>query len=97
MTREGLIKHWDVICAFKEGKTVQFRDDLECDWVNTGKPHFHANVEYRIKPEPREWWVNVYPKDCKFSVPKLHGSYEAARAKRTAEAVNTIRVREVIE
>lgn len=53
MTRDQLIKHWDVIQAFKEGKEIQFRKIGEKLWQDsTGVANFdfYLNYEYREKP-----------------------------------------------
>ena len=53
----------DVIHAYAEGKPIQYR------LVNGGKKHewcdcthfeHWSNVEWRIKPEKKTYWVNVY-------------------------------------
>ena len=52
MTREQLIKHWDVIQAFKEGKEIQCRKIGSEQWNNEhGGFEFRLNYEYREKPE----------------------------------------------
>ena len=51
MTREALIKHWDVIQAFKEGKQIQYNDSVPQIWQDTTDPQFKLAVEYRVKPE----------------------------------------------
>ena len=54
MTREELIKHWDVIQAFKEGKIIEYRRFGTEFWKsdNYQNYEFRENYEYRIKPEP---------------------------------------------
>ena len=54
MTREQLIKHWDVIKAFKEGKEIQYKDILTKEFEDIDEPYFKLNVEYRIKPTPQK-------------------------------------------
>lgn len=51
MTREALIKHWNVIQAFKEGKQIQYNDSVPPTWQDTTDPQFKLAVEYRVKPE----------------------------------------------
>lgn len=49
-------KHYDVIVAFAEGKTIQWRGQRGWeDWDGLGNqaPTFHADAKYRIKPEPK--------------------------------------------
>ena len=55
MTREQLVKHWDVIQAFKEGKEIQYRKIGTSLWESDNdEPNFgfYDDYEYRVKPEP---------------------------------------------
>jgi len=64
MTREQLLKHWHVIEAFRNGKQVQYRlPSVPSGWAwsDSTNPDFSLGVDYRIKPEPKKMWVNVYP------------------------------------
>ena len=51
MTRETLIKHWDVIQAFKEGKKIEYFSNFDGKWVNVKNPSFDIECSYRVKPE----------------------------------------------
>ena len=52
MTREQLIKHWDVIKAFKEGKEIQCRPIGSEIWLDKDNEfEFSLHFEYREKPE----------------------------------------------
>ena len=51
MKREALIKHWDVIQAFKEGKTIQYYDTVDKCWYIAYEPSFRLDMILRIKPE----------------------------------------------
>ena len=60
MTREQAKKNLEIIKAFAEGKTVQFRNKEFPQWTDFDDPQFDSTCgEYRIKPEPRTWWVAV--------------------------------------
>lgn len=61
MTQAGLRKHWDCVVALRNSKTIQRHDVVDGKWIDDPEPCFFENVTYRIKPAPREWWVNVYP------------------------------------
>lgn len=56
MTKETAPQYLPLVQALAEGKTIQKRkfdkweDDLFPDWTE-------AAEDYRIKPEPREYWV----------------------------------------
>lgn len=63
MTRDQLLKHWTVIEAFRNGKQIQVSSNtLPENWTDTENPNFH-HLKYRIKPEKKEIWVNMYPQD----------------------------------
>lgn len=56
--------------AAKEGKVIECRERgvPEPFWTETScrdswgiRAFAFDDYEYRIKPEPRRWWVNVYP------------------------------------
>ena len=48
--REMLTKHWEIIKAFKEGKTIQYFNELG-EWRDDENPSFGCNYNFRIKPE----------------------------------------------
>ena len=52
MTREDLIKHWDVIEAFKNGESVEVYDFALKDWTTLDYPNFYRHHVYRVKPKP---------------------------------------------
>lgn len=56
MTREQLKAMLPVMQAWCEGKQVQLRTKTSA-WQVTEDPNWTPHVEYRIKPEPREWWL----------------------------------------
>jgi hypothetical protein len=63
MNRERAKELLPIIQAFAEGKIVQARQ-IGGEWLNIYDPYFgypaNDKIEYRIKPEPLECWVNVY-------------------------------------
>ena len=46
------------IIAFVNGKTIQ--RNVMGRWEDDESPEFRLRESYRIKPEPRERWLNVY-------------------------------------
>jgi hypothetical protein len=52
MTREQLVKHWDVIEAYKNGKEVQYSPEDITEWIDHEEPSFNLCTKYRVKPEP---------------------------------------------
>ena len=50
-------KHYDMIVAWAEGKTVQNFNDRRMCWEDlTSNPYWIDNFQYRIKPEPKPDW-----------------------------------------
>ena len=56
----------DVLQAAKAGKTIQYAPAGEYNstsstrWVNALRPMWNfAEIDYRVKPEPREWTILV--------------------------------------
>jgi len=92
MTRERAKELLPIITAFAEGKDVQYRTHRNDVWSPATSPNFAEHLEWRVKPEPREFWVNVYSTGdyC------AHDSAESATKARTTGG-ETIRVREVID
>lgn len=64
MKREDLIKHWDVIEAFKNGIEIEYkfsgRDD---DWKYCDNLGFYTNCDYRIKEAPKSEYLIGVPFD----------------------------------
>jgi len=57
MDRKRAAELLPVIQAFADGKTIQYFNTCMCKWLATDDCTRHS--EYRIKPEPREWWLNT--------------------------------------
>jgi hypothetical protein len=51
-----------VMIAWADGEAVQYRDNNGLGWLPLSTNHagFSNGCEYRIKPKPVEFWVNVY-------------------------------------
>ncbi len=93
MTKDNAQDFLPLVQALAEGKTVQYRL-LGEKWSTGGDVDFSLPPDqYRIKPEPREIWVNEYPEGDSHT----HYSAEsAAKAKGVCKAI-TRHYREVIE
>ena len=52
-------KHYDVIVAWAAGEEIQVMFTPSEGWVDTSKPKWHEEFEYRIKPKivKRVGWV----------------------------------------
>jgi hypothetical protein len=47
-------KHYDMIVAWAEGRTIQNFNDRKMRWEDiTGDPYWVSSFQYRIKPEPK--------------------------------------------
>lgn len=60
MDRAAVIKYWSVIEAFRNGKSIQVSEPSKNCWADTPYPAFNLEFDYRVKPEKKEMWVNVY-------------------------------------
>jgi len=59
MNRERAKELLPIIQAFAEGKDIQWRNTTGEEWQSTtGNLSFFDNWCYRIKPEPREFWIH---------------------------------------
>ena len=47
MTHEQVVRHWDAIVAFKEGKPIEMREPGKINWYPTPAPEFLPDWEYR--------------------------------------------------
>lgn len=46
-------KHYETILAYAEGKQIQYQNNHDGKWIDTGHPSFYDAYEYRVKPEPK--------------------------------------------
>lgn len=60
MNRTSAKKYLDVIKAFAEGATIESRYIDKKGWFEVGSPTFSTVAEYRVKPESKVFYVNVY-------------------------------------
>ena len=52
----------EVMEAFDNGETIECKSTLSTKWLITTIPSWTWGInDYRIKPKPREIWVNEYP------------------------------------
>lgn len=50
-------KHAEVIRAYADGSTIQYKYKADQVWVDTTNPSFLEVNEYRVKPEPKKYRV----------------------------------------
>ncbi len=99
MNKDNAKDYLPLVQALAEGKVVQYkflRADASQDWLSLA-----SNIDfvmppehYRIKPEPREIWVNHYPNGV------ASGNYESklsAFDHRANDTAIQVRYREVLE
>jgi len=60
MTPERAKELLPIIQAYAEGKTIQYRANINVGWRDAGGPRWDDDFEYRIKPEPKVIYVNEY-------------------------------------
>ena len=58
MNRERAKELLPIIRAFAEGKDIQSRLYVDKGWADISEPSFPDYLQYRIKPEPREFWLD---------------------------------------
>lgn len=81
-----------VLQAAHEGRTIQFKSKWHDEWVVCSDPKFNfGELDYRVGPRPREFWINMYT-----GRPSTHTTKESSN-KYEAERDEVIHVREVME
>lgn len=95
MTPEQAKTLLPIITAFSEGKTIQVRlHDGPWHDILSADVRFDSPAEsYRIKPEPREFWLNIYGGIDSYGYPTREDA-DACAARNRKEC---IRVKEVLE
>lgn len=103
---------WALAClpmvqAFAEGKEIQCNTKVDGtgEWRTCRNPDWSCGPDtYRVKPEPREFWVNVYNTGRELGTQNegyLHLTEASALRGRSNGAgrtdITTIKVREVLE
>lgn len=60
MNKDNAKDYLPLVQALADGKTIQIK--TVAGWYDNEDPTFtYIYDQYRIKPEPLECWVNVYP------------------------------------
>lgn len=97
MKKDNARDYLPLVQALAEGKTIQYKTIMPPEWVDIDSHDvdFVLGAErYRIKPEPREIWVNRR-NDGRHGAATYNSREEAARG--IFEGWTPIRYREVIE
>ena len=96
MNREDTKKAIEVMQAYVDGAEIAVRYFGFCNDAPDAEPLFNWDAaEYRIKPKPREFWINLYRNDGHSFM--VHTSEEEAKRRADTDLKKTIKVREVIE
>ena len=53
-----------VLQAFERGEAIQYRNRNSKKWRPVNPIWNFSLYDYRARPRPREWWINVYSKDA---------------------------------
>ena len=88
-----------IITAFANGEEIQCRNQNSSEsrmvFVENEFPRFEIEYyEFRIKPKPREFWINIYPSGVGFD---CFDTEQKANLKAGSLRSECIRLREVIE
>jgi hypothetical protein len=95
MTRDYAKALLPIIEQYAAGKTVQVF--IGGTWVDLDSTDFSSHPShYRIKPEPREWWLNEYNGYAGKFV-SIWNTKESADLNANTTRLRCIRVREVLE
>ena len=55
-----LLAHPEILLGLAEGKIIECkRKSADAQWETIDAPSFVDNVEYRVKPEPRKFFITV--------------------------------------
>lgn len=92
MNKSNARDYLPLVQALAEGKVIQVLGVNGWVDIEAELSLCFAADQYRIKPEPREIWVNEYPNE----INSAYRSYDLA-ASHCLEYGKTVRYREVIE
>lgn len=92
MNAQNAKEYLPLVQALSEGKTIQF-EMREGGWVDAKNPDFQNYLanRYRIKPEPRRFWIVEYPQE------HWNGHYALHGVKQNLEQVPYLKQFEVVE
>lgn len=95
MNKDNAKDYLPLVQALADGKQIQSQLGLRLEWRDTNHPDFSMSPEqYRIKPEPKEIWMNRYPNGAHFGP---FDSKQDAHWGRANDTAIQVCFREVIE
>jgi hypothetical protein len=62
MNRDRARELLPIIQAYAEGKEIECMPEDGDRWFISSSPSWSISNKYRIKPEPKTGWINIYPK-----------------------------------
>lgn len=93
MTKHDAHLYLPLIEALSKGKTIQV--NIKKEWHDVPDVVFdRLPHSYRVKPEPFEGWINIYPAGCGDMV---HKTKSAADVEAAPDRIRCIRVIEVAD
>jgi hypothetical protein len=101
MTRDEAREFAKLVQAYADGEQIQFHFD-DGEWRGLSDPDFYSRTmdSYRIKPEPREWWVlmdrNGQVGDLLFSLAAAHCEIDKKMLHGVRAPYTIVHVREVM-
>lgn len=105
MNRERAKELLPILEAYANGEDIEFRGNYSLDpigeWVSMPEDERMSmqfprdDYEYRIKPSPREWWINIYRNTGHSHT--VHSSKELAIKFADSHVKETIKLREVLK
>lgn len=99
MNRERAKELLPIIEAFANGEEVEYRWSEVPQWADCGEvgPGFEDEVEYRIKPKPREFWVAPFLKANEMPSGGSDRLGQYCEVSQYGGWAGTIKVREVLD
>lgn len=92
MNKDSAKDYLPLVQALADGRVIQWRN-YAGDWLDSESPTMSDEPgRYRIKPEPREWWVVVNKVGGVWSVLSSKPDFDAI----TRDGMEVVHVREVL-
>lgn len=87
----------EVLQAHKNGKQIEYQNKNSNSWIECTNPIWSfSQCNYRIKQEPRHFWVNIYPNQSACSA-CIHNSQRDADIAADSNRIECIEVVEVVK
>jgi len=85
-----------VVKAHMDGKSIEHRarNSNNAPWLTSTPNWSFSDLDYRVKPEPREWWINRY---ADAYGDRVYATEELADNGASFSRLECIHVREVLE